>query len=95
MIAMIFFFPLYWAISNSLRRPAETFTVTGLGIPFVNFKPTLENWSQQFRVPEFYDAFLNSTVISFAAVAIALALGAARRLRARPLPLLHASRTRT
>jgi multiple sugar transport system permease protein len=73
--ALIFFFPLYWAVSNSLRRPAETFTVTGLGIPFVNFTPTLENWSQQFRVPEFYGAFLNSTVISFAAVAIALALG--------------------
>jgi multiple sugar transport system permease protein len=74
-VAMLFFFPLYWAISNSLRRPAETFTVTGLGIPFVNFTPTLENWSQQFRVPEFYAAFLNSTVISFSAVAIALALG--------------------
>ena len=50
-VTLIFFFPIYWAISNSLRRPAETFTVTGLGIPFVNFTPTLENWSQQFRVP--------------------------------------------
>jgi multiple sugar transport system permease protein len=70
-VAMLFFFPLYWAISNSLRRPAETFTVTGLGIPFVNFTPTLENWSQQFRVPEFYAAFLNSTVISFSAYALA------------------------
>jgi multiple sugar transport system permease protein len=74
-ITLIFFFPLYWAVSNSLRRPAETFTVTGLGIPFVNFTPTLQNWSQQFRVPEFYSAFLNSTVISFSAVVIALALG--------------------
>ena len=45
-VAMLFFFPLYWAISNSLRKPAETFTVTGLGIPFVNFTPTMENWSQ-------------------------------------------------
>ena len=52
MVALIFFFPLYWAISNSLRNPADTFTVTGLGIPFVNFTPTLDNWSQQFRVPE-------------------------------------------
>jgi multiple sugar transport system permease protein len=74
-VALIFFFPIYWAVSNSLRKPAETFTVTGLGIPFVNFTPTLENWTQQFRVPETYDAFLNSTVISFSAVAIALALG--------------------
>jgi multiple sugar transport system permease protein len=74
-ITLIFFFPLYWAVSNSLRRPAETFTVTGLGIPFVHFTPTLQNWSQQFRVPEFYNAFLNSTVISFSAVVLALALG--------------------
>jgi multiple sugar transport system permease protein len=74
-VALFFFFPIYWAVSNSLRKPAETFTVTGLGIPFVNFTPTLENWSQQFRVPEFYGAFLNSTVISFSAVALALALG--------------------
>lgn len=74
-VALIFFFPIYWAVSNSLRRPAETFTVTGLGIPFVNFTPTLENWTQQFRVPETYSAFLNSTVISFSAVALALALG--------------------
>lgn len=73
--ALIFFFPIYWAVSNSLRRPAETFTVTGLGIPFVNFTPTLENWSAQFRVPETYSAFVNSSVISFSAVAIALALG--------------------
>jgi len=75
LVALIFFFPIYWAVSNSLRRPAETFTVAGLGIPFVNFTPTLENWSAQFRVPEFYDAFVNSTVISLFAVAIALVLG--------------------
>jgi multiple sugar transport system permease protein len=74
-VAMIFFFPLYWAVSNSLRRPAETFTVAGLGIPWVHFTPTLENWTAQFRVPETYSAFVNSSVISFSAVAIALALG--------------------
>jgi ABC-type glycerol-3-phosphate transport system permease component len=41
LVALIFFFPIYWAASNSLRRPVETFTVAGLGIPFVNFTPTL------------------------------------------------------
>ncbi len=74
-IALLFFFPIYWAISNSLRRPAETFTVAGLGIPFVDFTPTLENWIYQASVPEAYQAFTNSLVISFAAVLIALALG--------------------
>ena len=73
--ALLFFFPIYWAISNSLRTPAETFTVAGLGIPFVDFTPTLENWIYQASVPEAYQAFTNSLVISFAAVLIALALG--------------------
>jgi len=74
-VAMIFFFPIYWAVSNSLRLPAETFTVAGLGIPFIDFTPTLQNWQSQIKVPEAYDAFINSTVISFSAVLIALALG--------------------
>jgi multiple sugar transport system permease protein len=74
-IALIFFFPIYWAVSNSLRRPAETFTVAGLGIPFVDFTPTLENWTQQLSVPEAYEAFVNSNIIAFTAMVLALCLG--------------------
>jgi multiple sugar transport system permease protein len=74
-IALVFFFPLYWAVSNSLRRPAETFTVAGLGIPFIDFTPTLENWTQQLAVPEAYEAFLNSNIIAFSAMVMALCLG--------------------
>jgi multiple sugar transport system permease protein len=74
-VAIAFFFPLYWAISTGLRRPAETFTVAGLGIPFIDFTPTLENWISQASVPEAYHAFGNSLVISSLAVVIALALG--------------------
>src|SRR5262245_20605882 len=74
-IALIFFFPLYWAISTGLRRPAETFTVAGVGIPFIDFTPTLENWVSQLSVPEAYHAFGNSIVISSISVLIALALG--------------------
>ena len=74
-VALIFFFPIYWAISNSLRKPAETFTVTGLGVPFLDFTPTLENWIKQASVPEAYSAFGNSLVIAVVSVLIALALG--------------------
>jgi multiple sugar transport system permease protein len=74
-IAMVFFFPLYWAISTGLRRPAETFTVSGVGIPFIDFQPTLENWISQASVPEAHQAFLNSLIISSSAVVLALALG--------------------
>ena len=35
LVTLVFFFPLFWAISTSLRNPADTFTVTGLGIPFL------------------------------------------------------------
>ncbi len=75
LVAMVFFFPLYWAISNSLRRPVETFTVTGLGMPFVDFTPTLDNWRLQLGTPEAYSALANSSVISLSAVTIALLLG--------------------
>jgi multiple sugar transport system permease protein len=75
LVALIFFFPVYWAISTGLRRPAETFTVAGLGIPFIDFTPTLENWVSQLSVPEAYHAFGNSLVISLCSVLIALALG--------------------
>ncbi len=75
LVAMLFFFPLYWAISNSLRRPVETFTVTGLGVPFVDFTPTLDNWRLQLGTPEAYNALANSSIISVSAVAIALLLG--------------------
>jgi multiple sugar transport system permease protein len=74
-VTLVFFFPIYWAISNSLRRPAETFTVAGLGIPFIDFTPTLENWVSQLNQPEAYRAFTNSALISFNAMAVALALG--------------------
>ena len=74
-IALVFFFPIYWAISNSLRTPAETFTVAGLGVPFIDFTPTLENWIAQASVPEAYKAFANSMLISVFSVSIALALG--------------------
>ncbi len=74
-IALVFFFPIYWAVSNSLRRPAETFTVAGLGIPFIDFTPTLQNWTQQLAVPEAYQAFINSNIIAFTAMVLALCLG--------------------
>ena len=51
-ITMIFFFPFWWSISNSLRNPIDTFTTTGVGIPWLNFEPTLGNWKTQLSYPE-------------------------------------------
>ena len=74
-IAMIFLFPLYWAVSTSLRNPVDTFTVTGLGIPWVNFEPTLDNWIDQLATAESRRAMTNSTVIAVGASLLALLLG--------------------
>ena len=46
-VALLFVFPIYWAFSQSLRNPLDTFTVAGFGIPWVNFTPTLGNWIDQ------------------------------------------------
>ena len=74
-ITMIFFFPLWWSISNSLRIPKETFTVTGVGIPWINFTPTLGNWQHQLSFPEAHLALYNSSFIAFASTALAIIVG--------------------
>ena len=68
-------FPFYWALTTSLRKPADTFTVAGLGIPFLQFKPTLENWKSQLAVPENLRAVKNSTIIAFTSALFATTLG--------------------
>jgi multiple sugar transport system permease protein len=73
--ALLFFFPLYWAVSTSLRSPADTFTVTGLGIPFIHFTPTLENFRTELSTPEGLNALWTSIIVSSSATAIALGLG--------------------
>lgn len=73
--ALVFLFPIYWAVSTSLRNPLDTFTVSGIGIPWLNFTPTLDNWAEQFRSREAVQAIGNSVVISSCATLLALALG--------------------
>jgi multiple sugar transport system permease protein len=68
-------FPFYWAITTSLRKPAETFTVAGLAIPFLQFKPTLENWAAELKVPENLKAVKNSAIIAVTSAIIATMLG--------------------
>jgi hypothetical protein len=43
LVALVFLFPLYWGLSTSLRTPLETFTIAGLGIPRIDFAPTLDS----------------------------------------------------
>ncbi len=90
-VTLLFFFPFYWAISQGLRNPIDTFTVAGLGIPFLSFEPTLDNWITQLASPESRRALTNSTVISVSASVLALVIGtpaayALARFRFRVMP---------
>jgi multiple sugar transport system permease protein len=90
-VALIFLFPLYWAASTSLRNSIDTFTVAGLGIPWLNFEPTLDNWTQQLATEETRRALANSTIIAVGAALLALLLGtpaayALARFRFRRIP---------
>ena len=75
LVAFVFFFPLYWAISTSLRIPADTFTVAGLGIPFLQFDPTLDNFIFELETPESFRAIQTSLLVSISATLAALVLG--------------------
>jgi multiple sugar transport system permease protein len=68
-------FPFYWAATTSVRKPAETFTVAGLAIPFLQFNPTLENWDAELKVPENRRAIINSSIIAVTSAILATALG--------------------
>ena len=72
---LIFIFPLYWAVSTALRNPADTFTVAGIGIPFVDFTPTLDNFRTELSTPEGFRAMRTSVLVSVSATILALILG--------------------
>ena len=73
--AIIFLFPIYWALSTSLRNPIDTFTVAGFGIPWLDFEPTLANWIDQLETPESIRSLYNSTIVAVGASLLALLLG--------------------
>ena len=68
-------FPFYWAIITSLKPRLETFSVSYLSIPFLQFKPTLDNWIDQLAVLETRKALLNSIITSSCSTVLALVLG--------------------
>ena len=72
---LIFIFPLYWAVSTSLRNPADTFTVAGIGIPFLDFEPTLANFRTELSTPEGLRALRTSIFVSISATLLALVIG--------------------
>jgi len=80
-------FPFLWGLSLSLRPPILTFAGSGMGIPFVDFEPTWEAWQRFFLEREAASATLRSTVVSLAAMLLALIIGVpASYMLARSVP---------
>jgi multiple sugar transport system permease protein len=69
-------FPFYWAIITSFKPPGVILTKPSL-IPFLQFKPTLFNWRNEYvaRGREITKALLNSLIISSGATLLAVSLG--------------------
>jgi len=74
-VAGVTFLPFYWAISLSIRNPIEAFTVTGLAVPFLQYKPTLANWKTELATGETQKALLNSSLIALCTAAAVVFLG--------------------
>lgn len=66
-------FPFYWALLNSIKKPADTFT--GSWLPWIQFQPTLEHWRAELAIRETRHALRNSTIISVGAATLATVLG--------------------
>jgi multiple sugar transport system permease protein len=69
-------FPFYWAIITSFKPPGVILTKPSL-IPFVQFRPTLFNWRNEYlsRGREITSALKNSLIIAGGATLIAISLG--------------------
>lgn len=66
-------FPFYWALVNSIKKPADTFGNSW--IPFLQFQPTVEHWRDELAIPEIRRSLRNSTLISTGAATVSLILG--------------------
>ncbi len=67
--------PFYWALITSFKKPSDVFRLSV--IPWLQFKPTLDNWYMEFtqRGPEIMKGITNSIIISVFAALLAIALG--------------------
>jgi multiple sugar transport system permease protein len=68
-------FPFYWAFTTSLKPRTEVFTVSYLSIPFLQYKPTLDNWREELAVPGTQKIIWNSVVVAIASALLAVCLG--------------------
>ncbi len=70
-------FPVWWAFALSIKRPPDFFTARIL--PFVQFRPTLDNWREEWRAlgdpAGLGHGLTNSLLVATITAAVSLALG--------------------
>src|SRR5258708_418560 len=75
--AFIVLFPLYWLVVTSFKLPIDV-NSGPFYFPFIDFKPTLENWHYIFfdLRNDTFRPYWNTIVVSLTSTFLALALGA-------------------
>ncbi|HEX9371337.1 MAG TPA: carbohydrate ABC transporter permease [Roseiflexaceae bacterium] len=70
-------FPIWWAFALSIKRPPDFFTARIL--PFVQFRPTLDNWRAEWRAlgdpAGLGRGLANSTLVAGGTAVVSIALG--------------------
>jgi len=69
-IVLFCLFPFYWLINISLKTPGDLQSSS-----FIPPNPTLDNYSQIFKDPNFTNALRNSAVVALTTTVLALAVG--------------------
>lgn len=74
LVALWVLFPFFWAIENSFKNTAQTFT-RGAFFPWLQYQPVLDSWHEVLADPDSVNALLNSIIVSLATTAVVLMLG--------------------
>jgi multiple sugar transport system permease protein len=68
-------FPFYWGIITSLKDREIVSLWFSVGLPWVSFTPTLENWVGELLLPEMQRALLNSITAAFVSTVFCMVIG--------------------
>jgi multiple sugar transport system permease protein len=68
-------FPFYWGIITSLKDRETVTAWFTVGLPWVSYQPTLENWIGEMRLPEMQRALFNSITAAFVSTLFCMVIG--------------------
>nr|WP_211244254.1 carbohydrate ABC transporter permease [Actinospica robiniae] len=69
---VVWIFPVYWMVNTAFKPQTDSLTPTPRFLPF---PLTLANFSDAIHQPDFIDYLLNSLIVTFSVVAVAIVVG--------------------